>query len=566
MSFNKTGIVVKQGISHLDCKGLFLHNDLKKNYMKCQFVKWMLILILIVPGISIIAQNNDSKQQRQEVKNLMLRDDYEKASQIILQLLKDKPNDKELNYNLGICYLMMNDKEKESITLLESATADFPMRKKKNTTAIEARFYLGQAYHLNYQFDKALETFENLKKSITPQQKELLVKIDHEIQYSKNAIEFSQHPVQFKITNLGKGINTPYDEHSPVVSADESVLIFTSNRKGTGDYKTPDEVYYEDLYISDYRSNHWTEAENMGSVVNNEGNNASISLSADGKTLFIYQHDGISGDIYQSELTFNGWTKPEKLPKPINTQYSETHASLSADGNTIFFSSDRPGGFGKSDIYMVRKLPNGEFGPVINLGPAINTEGDEESPFIHPDGKTLYFSSTEHNSMGGFDIFKSELGDSAQWSMPVNIGFPINTPDDDLFYLPTANGLRVYFASRRAGGEGRSDIYLIEFTDEDPRSLSVVAGYIFDKEMHPFGDVTITLVDKESGETVGYYRPNAATGKYVMIVPAGRTFQATYTSEYGIQTKDVDVSSRSSYSGGNWATYLEAVIIDNSTK
>jgi Tol biopolymer transport system component len=533
--------------------------------MKGQSKKWFFLVCIVLISTLSMAQSVDLKKKRTEIQELIAREEYDKAASTIEGLMIDKPSDKELNYELGICYLNMDGKEKEAIIHLEKAVVDYLMKKKKNSKAIESRYYLGRAYHLDYEFTKALDALETLKKEITPQQKDLLVKIDREINYNINALELSKNPLKFKITNLGPNVNTPFDEHSPVVSADESVLIFTSNRKGTGDLQTSDGLFYEDLYISQLRSNKWTPAENMGPIVNNEGNNASISLSADGKTLFIYQHDGISGDIYQSELTFDGWSVPVKLPKPINSQYSETHASLSADGNTIFFSSDRPGGFGKRDIYMVRKLPNGEYGKLINLGPAVNTEGDEESPFIHPDGKTLYFCSTEHKSMGGFDIFKTTLDDSAQWSTPVNVGFPINTPDDDLFYIPTVNGLRVYYASRRAGGEGRSDIYMIEFDDDDPRTLSVVAGYIFDKEKHPYGEVTITLVDKETGETVGYYRPNSVTGKYVLIVPAGRTYEATYTSEFGSIVKDIDISSRSSYSGGNWATYLDAIIISEET-
>lgn len=530
--------------------------------MKGLYSRVVILIGLILISTVAFGLSKDQKKQLSNIDEMMAREDFIVASALIDELLVQMPDDTDLHLKKGICLVSLDGFEEEAISYLEKAVAGIPMKRKKNTEAIEARYYLGQAYHLNYQFKEAIETLETLKAKIPAKQKSLLQQIEKELTYNKNAIELTSNPVKFKISNLGSTVNSEYDEHSPVVSADESVLVFTSNRKGIGDLKSPDGLFTEDLYISEYRSNSWTQAENMGTIINTEGNNASISLSVDGKMLFIYQHDGISGDIYKSELTFDGWTTPERLPRPINSQYSETHASMSIDGNTIFFSSDRPGGFGNRDIYMVRKLPNGEWGKIMNLGPAINTAGDEESPFIHPDGKTLYFCSTEHKSMGGFDIFQSTLNDSLQWSTPQNVGSPINTPDDDVFFIPTANGLRVYYASRRAGGEGRSDIYLIEFEDDDPRSLGVVAGYIFDGDDKPYSEVTITVTDKENDEVLGYFRPNPMTGKYVIIAPAGKTYEATYVSESEIIVKEIVVPGRGSYSSGNWATYVDAVIIN----
>ncbi|MBN2164865.1 MAG: PD40 domain-containing protein [Marinilabiliaceae bacterium] len=533
--------------------------------MKRLYFKGLSLVVLLFVCITLTGQKNDIKKIKSNVQGLIEREDFENASVQLNDAIKNNPNDKELNLLLGITLLSMDGHEKEAVEQLEIARDAFKMKQKKNDNAIKARFYLGQAYHLNYQFDEANKILEKLKSDVPSKQNELLFQIEKELRYNNNAIELKKNPVKFKITNLGSTINTPYDEHSPVVSADEEMLVFTSNREGTGDTKTPDGLFYEDIYVSHYRSKSWTPAQNVGSYINTEGNNATISISADGKTLFVYMHDGVSGDIYKSEMTFDGWTVPEKFPKPINSQYSETHASITLDESIIFFSSDRPGGFGGKDIYMSRKLPNGEWGKEINLGSEINTEGDEESPFIHLDGKTLYFCSTEHNSMGGYDIFKTELTDSATWSNPVNIGYPINTPDDDLFYIPTANEQRVYFASRRAGGEGRSDIYLIEFDESDPRSLGVVAGYIFDENKKPYGNVTITLTDNRTGELLGYYRPNPVTGKYVMIIPAGNSYEAKYQITYKTTdetiVKTFDLSGRGSYGSGNWATYLDAIVI-----
>jgi hypothetical protein len=210
---------------------------------------------------------------------------------------------------------------------------------------------------------------------------------------------------------------------------------------------------------------------------------------------------------------------------------------------------------------MVRKLPTGEWGKEVNLGAAINTSGDEDSPYIHPDNQTLFFSSTEHLSMGGFDIFKTSLSDSMEWQTPVNVGYPINTPEDDLFYLPLADGQRVYMASRRDGGMGNSDLYLIELNDDDPRILAVVAGFIFDSRNRPIEGVTITIADKNNKEIIGYYRPSPTTGKYVMIIPAGKSYVITYTINEKTIVKELDLPGRTNFSSGNIAVYLDPILV-----
>ncbi len=525
--------------------------------------KSRLILILMVAFFSsnLVSAQKKLKKAISQAEEFIARDDFKTAASILKNYENIEPTNGLLNLRLGYCYLNMDSTTELSISLLQQAVASFPLKKKKNDYAFQARFYLGQAYHTNYRFKEALNEFQALESKIPPKSKDLLASVQKELNYAKNAIKLSENPVNFKITNLGSGINTNFDEYSPVVSAVETQLIFTSNRKGTGDYMTPDSLYFEDIYISKLWNNEWSKAEPIGYKINTEGNNASISISADMRTLFIYEYDGISGDLYYSNLNFDGWSTPEKLPRPINSTYSETHASMSIDSNTLYFTSDRPGGYGGYDIYATHKLPTGEWGKEINLGPVINTIGDEESPFIHADGKTLYFCSTNHTSMGGFDIFKSTQNDSAQWSEPVNIGYPINTPDDDLFYIPTVDGQRVYFASRRQGGFGRSDLYLIEFSDNDPRSLAVIAGYVFDNEKQPYSEAIITLSDKETGDVIGIYRANPSTGKFIAIAPSGKSYTISYESDKETITKDIQIPNRANFTSGNWAFYIDPVFI-----
>lgn len=518
----------------------------------------LLLLTLLSANFSISAQKKIPKQVRLEIEDYLVAENYEKAQLIIDQQLIDLGSTPWLDLKKGICLLNSDGKVDEAIALLQQVADTLSLDVKKNHDAIEARFYLGQALHLGGYFEKAKAEFETLQNHLTPKQADMLLVVNREIDYCNNAIELAKHPVAFRVSNLGASVNNRFEEHSPVVSADETTLIFTSNRPGAYRDST---FLQEDIYVSEFRGNQWTDAQRIGTFENKKGANASVSLTADGKTILIYQFDGLSGDILISRQTVNGWTKPEKLPEPINTKYDEKHASFSFDEQTLYFSSNRPGGFGLSDIYFVRLLPDGNWGRVVNMGPAINTAGDEDSPYIHPDDHTLYFASTEHNSIGGFDIFKTERTDSVNWSVPQNIGYPINTPDDDLFFNPTVDGMRVYFASRRAGGFGKSDIYLMEFDENDPRVLAVVAGYAFNQYQQPTSEVNISVYDASTNDLMGVYRPNPITGKYVMILPSGKKILIRYQGPTDEKESIIEVPLHSNFTSGSWAHYLEPVTI-----
>lgn len=521
------------------------------------------LLLMLIVKFSVLGAAQVQvapKKVHAQIDGLMRDENYRDAAELIEETKEQYAKDTDLDFKLGVCYLYSSANTLKALMLLEKAVLAYPLKGKKLQKGIEANFYYGQAFHRLERFLEAKEVFENLRKNIPPKQKSLFVKIDKELSMCKNAIELTLSPVAFRISNLGPTVNSAFDDHSPLVSADESVLVFTSNRKGTGVSQTRDGKYHEDIYIAEYQGGQWQAAKPLSEVINTDGNNATASISADGSRLVIYQHDGLSGELYVSEKGMKGWEMPVKLPFPINSSYNESHGCFSADGQAFVFTSDRPGGFGRRDIYMVRQLPNGEWGKLVNLGPNINTSGDEESPFLHADGKTLHFSSTEHKTMGGFDIFKSVYNDSLGWSQPLNVGYPINTTGDDLFYNPSVDGNRVYYASQTDKGEGGVDINLIEFDLDDPRSLAVVSGFVFDAQKQPYTDVHISVEDVETGEAIGTYRPNKA-GKYVIIVPGGKSYKVVYTTAANTYNTTFKLTSRHSYTSGNWAHYLEPVFV-----
>lgn len=458
----------------------------------------------------------------QKAKTEISKEDYLSAIETLKPLVQEGNENSEAVLLTGYCYLYIPGEDAKALHYLELASRFFPLEKKPSRNAIESHFYLAMALHQNYKFNEAIELYKKLLSST--KQKGLINAFNREMAYSINALELTKNPLKYQIYALGQAINSPYEDHSPIVALDESTIYFTSNRPEKGMERTGG-GFFESIYVSHWRDGGWTRAEKLSLPGEYFGNRATVSLSSDGQTLIFYQNDGFSGSLYTTRYSFRGWTEPVPLPEPINSTFIETHASLSSDGTSIWFSSDRPSGYGGKDIYVSYLLPDGSWGEPLNAGANINTPLDEESPFIHPDGTTLYFSSEGHNSMGGYDIFKSELNDKGQWSKAVNIGYPINTPDDDIFYLPTPDGQRVYYSSRQVGGMGASDIYIIAFPEDDARSLAVVASHIFNPDKTPMGEAVIRVFDTETAQSMGVYRPNTLTGKFVAILPSGRNYR-----------------------------------------
>jgi hypothetical protein len=320
-------------------------------------------------------------------------------------------------------------------------------------------------------------------------------------------------------------------------------MIYTSRRTGE---RGVDGQFYEDILISERKAdNTWTMARPISPYINTPTNEASISVSADGNTLFLYRDDG-GGNIYSSSTQNGEWMAPVPLGSDINTRSWETHACLTADGNTLYFVSDRPGGYGGRDIYRCVRLGNGQWSKALNLGPTINTENDEDSPFIHPDQRTLFFSSTGHKSMGGFDIFFTSLIDSTNWAEPINIGYPINTPDDDIFYNTSPDGKRAYFSSVRPGGFGEKDIYLAVLDRPVAQPLTLLKGRIYNANGAPLTQkIEIVVANTTTGELAGNYRPNR-NGNFTIILVPGNTYQLSYyvdDKEYSNEIIDVPAGS-----------------------
>ncbi len=465
------------------------------------------------------------------------------------------PNSSALNYKIGQCYLYSSFKT--------SAMPYFEKAYKLNPqVAPDIHYCLGRGYHLTMNWDKAEQEYNTYLQTLNPGKDAAKMKdVQKKIQECENGKELVKNPIRVFIDNVGPSINTEYPEYGPLISADESELIFTSRRPNTtgGQIDPGSGQYFEDLYISYFKNGAWTPAQDMGPPVNTDDHDATAGLSPDGQTLFIYRYKN-GGDLFQTTLRGKTWTKPEHMNSKINSPYHESTISMAPDGRTLYFISDRPGGYGDRDIYMITMDVKGKWTDPVNLGPTINTEYGEEGADIQADGKTLYFSSQGHNSMGGYDIFKS-VNENGTWSQPENIGYPVNSPDDDVFFVMAASGKHGYYASIRDGGYGEKDIYMITFlgpekpvalSDEDnlltgssssvadvmaqavavhTTKTTLLKGIIYDSMSHAPLEASIELVDNEKNQVIASFLSNSATGKYLVTLPSGKNYGIAVKAE-----------------------------------
>jgi outer membrane protein OmpA-like peptidoglycan-associated protein len=450
-----------------------------------------------------------------------------------------KPEHANTNFSIGNCLMNMSHREKESIPFYEKAMEGITIgyrignhREKK--APLDVIELLGRAYHKNYEFEKAIDKFEFYSNFLAENNWDDKRANNRRIRQSKYAKDLKDNPVRVDVIPI-KSVNTKYPEYRPKVNAEENQMYFTSRRTGGSSEILDDQgQHYEDIYFSEKKHNVWTDPVLVQDLINTQENSSCLFLSPDAQMMYLSMVNNdpkignIGRGIYESKLEGSHWTEPEFLNPSINSKFWETYASLDIYGNLLFFVSDRDGGYGGKDIWVVKKLPNGEWAEPQNLGEPINSEYDEESPYLHPDGKTLYFSSKGHKVMGGYDIFKSNLQDDLTWSAPENMGYPINTVVDDLFFTPTVNGKRAYFSSYRNEGVGDYDIYRMNLVSEEEADLAVYKGVVKDVDGNVVKDIVISIFDENMDDKYGVYRPNDLTGRFLFVLQPGHNYEIVY--------------------------------------
>jgi hypothetical protein len=483
-----------------------------------------------------------SAQSSKELKNIFaqaesyfLYEEYELANP--LYILLDTPDNLNIKYKIGTCYLNIQGEKVKAIPYLEEAVKNASYDSKTESftekkAPLDAYFSLAKAYMINNELEKGLntlQTFNNLSRGseIKGAMKNLEF-VDQQIQACKNAIKFEETPVVFSKRLLGGGFSQGSINENPAVSFDGNSIVYTERRG----------MVNAILYSRKERGV-WQSPIDITAMIKAGEDCSSCSLNKDGSELFLYKNDGYDGNIYSSTLINGTWTPIKKLNKNINTKFYESHASISSDGKKLYFTSNRDGGAGGLDIYVSEKDASGDWGPAVNLGNTINTPYNEDTPFITDNDSVLYFSSEGHNSMGGFDNFKSVRQGTA-WKTPSNLGFPINSTDDDKFFQPLNGGKNAYYSITT--DYKKKDIFFIGMGNTDVnQSYEIMGKYNLSDTIIPFDKkYSIHLVNKSSGDTVDVGFPNKYTGHYSFIVTPG-SYRLIYMG-FGYLTQSRDTS------------------------
>ena len=400
------------------------------------------LLTLVIFPVAASAQSSDEmKKIFAQAESYYLYEEYELANQ--LYILLETPDNLNIKYKIGTCYLNIPGEKEKSIPYLEEAVknASYDSKTesfKEKRAPLDAYFSLAKAYMINNELEKGLNTLQTFNKLARETKAKGGMKnlefIDQQIQACKNAIQFKENPVVFSKKILGSDFSQGSINDNPAVSFDGNTIVYTE-RRGIVNV----------IFFSKKERGKWQPPIEITAEINAGEDCSSCSLNSDGTELFLYKTDNYDGAIYSSNYVNGAWTPIKKLNKNINTKFYESHAAISADGKKLYFTSNRDGGQGNLDIYVSEKDGSGDWGPAVNLGAAINTPYNEDTPFITENDSVLYFCSEGHSSMGGFDNFKSQKIGSV-WKTPSNLGFPINSTDDDKFFQPVNNGLNAYYS------------------------------------------------------------------------------------------------------------------------
>ena len=521
-----------------------------------------LSVFLILFAFSINAQTTD-KERFLEALYLIDENRYAQALPLLQEVYKNDKGNANVNYCLGLSILKSFDEKekKNALGYLEMATKNVSANytyidAKEKKAPVDAWFYLAKAQHSDYQFDEAVISFNKFRTYVND--KHFLYKeIDKGINQSNYAKYAVRNPVSIKTNNLGNGINGYDPDFSPVVRIDESAIYYTSRRlrkdsSNYGIYDPIDGMYYEDIYVS-YKEEDGSWSEPSALNINTDEHEATVNLSIDGQTLYIYKDVNGNGELFESQLEDDSagietWSEPKKLGSNINTKAYETHVTITPDGKRLYFISDREGGYGEKDIYFCNRLPNGKWALAQNAGPVLNSDHNEDGVYMHPDGKTMYFSSDGHKSMGGYDIMYSTMTDTG-WTVPTNMGYPINSVDDDVFFVTTPDGKRAYFSSFKEEGYGEKDIYMLELIDAEETGLTLYRGeFTFKDRRVPPSGAEVSITNNYTGANEGYYTPRQRDGQFTAILEANNSYHFIYQADgYETYEEDIYVTSAGNY-------------------
>ncbi|MCX6301678.1 MAG: hypothetical protein NTW82_05805 [Bacteroidia bacterium] len=484
------------------------------------------LLTLVIFSVAASAQSTkEMKEIFAQAESYYLYEEYELANQ--LYILLENPENLNITYKIGTCYLSIPDEKEKAIPYLEAAVknATYDAKSgsfKEKRAPLDTYFFLAKAYLINNELEKGLNTLQNFRSLAKETEgkggMENLDFVDQQIQACKIAMGFKENPVAISKKTLGTDFSQGSMNENPAVSFDGNTIVYTERRglvnvilfskKIRGIWQTPFEITDQ---------------------LNASEDCSSCSLNMDGTELYLYKNDNFDGNIYTSKYINDQWTPIVKLNKNINTKFYESHASVSADGSKLYFTSNREGGKGGLDIYVSERDASGDWGLPVNLGPTVNTVYNEDTPFIIQDDSVLYFCSEGHNSMGGYDNFKSrKIG--TEWEKPQNLGYPVNTTDDNKFFQPSNNGMNAFYSMKT--DYKKREIFYLGIGGPDVNQIYEITGKVIlnDTVMAADKNYNIHILNRIPGDTLYKTSPNKNTGSYRINVAPG-DFKVVYSGD-----------------------------------
>lgn len=477
------------------------------------------LAMVIAPSVAIGQSATELKKIFSQAEAYYLYGEYELANQ--LYILLDTTSNRNLQYKIGVCYLNIPGEKEKSVPYLEAAVrnASYDSKETKFTekrAPLDSYFYLAKAYMINNELEKGMNTFQTFTRLAGDTKSkggmQNLGFAEQQIQACNNAISLRQSPNYFTKKLPGQDFSQGSVNENPAVSFDGNTMVFTERRG-----------MVNAIWFSKKIRGVWRTPVEITADLNAGEDCSSCSLNRDGTELFIYKTDDYDGAIYSSKYANDSWKPIVKLNKNINTKFYESHATVSSDGKKLYFTSNREGGSGGLDIYVSEKDNTGDWGPAKNVGPAVNTEYNEDTPFISSNDSLLFFCSEGHQSMGGYDNYVSALKDSS-WSAPANLGYPLNTTDDDRFFQPLNNGENGFYSLTT--DYKKKDIFYIGFGDIAFELKGTVT--LSDTTLIYDENFLVCLTDAETGDTLGKESPEPYSGKYDFRIKPGK-YKLKYT-------------------------------------
>lgn len=514
-----------------------------------------LLLLCLMFSLQSLAQKSlsgNAKRALEEADILYNDDNYLRALAIYDSLLAHYPSDEYLTYQTGRSLIHKSTGRAEAFNVLKTlqGNPDFP----------EIEFYMARAKHLDYEFEDAIALYESYLENGKPTGTMRILTLKY-LEQCAAGIELMERRLGLSLEILSPPSNDRNSQYSPVISADGKYLFYTNRGPDSKGELRDDQLkksdvgnYYEDVFVAekvgaDSLRFDFSEGRSISDSINSFEHEAPMSISYDGKTLFIYQSGkDANEDIYYSEkINDSTWSETKLLKGPVNSVHWEGHAALAPDGTTLYFSSDRPGGLGGRDIYKAIRNEDGSFGNVQNMGPKVNTIFNEDAPFIYSNGSSLYFASEGRATMGGYDIFYTKYDSAkAEWQEPVNMGYPLNTTDDDRFYYVSSDGEWGYFSSARASGENLHDIYRIRpGTFERLNSLILLVGTVMINDVE--GEALAKIMDEETGKVIVTLLSDSVSGEFAYSLLPSRRYKISIIKEGFLPTVEyIDVPDHTS--------------------